>query len=96
MERAVSEYVEDNAPNRWISVDERLPEVGDHVLTSDGYYIHLCVFIEEAEHDEEYRKNYDPDWCGHWLNLDSAVHYAQNVIVWMPLPLYNNEENTAN
>lgn len=54
MERALSEYVEDNAPNRWISVDEGLPEVGDS------------------------------DWCGHWLNLDSAVHYAQNVIVWMP------------
>lgn len=75
---------------KWIKVEEQLPPYETRILATDGYYTHLCEYCEDNEYDIEMKKT-DPNWQRNWLNLDSAIHYFDNVIAWMPLPQYKTE-----
>ena len=61
--------------NEWISVDERLPEVGQEVL------VYWRNTSQKAEHFE--LTHYDGD---HWFLLDNTERPWIVVVAWMPLP----------
>lgn len=59
--------------NKWISVEDRLPEVAVHVLITDGKYISMGYVL-----------NIDNDgWCP-WVAQYPVSH--RDVTHWMPLP----------
>ena len=62
-------------PNEWVSVDERLPEVGQEVL------VYWWNTSQKAEHFE--LTHYDGD---HWFLLDNTERPWIVVVAWMPLP----------
>lgn len=62
-------------PNEWISVEERLPEVGQEVL------VYWRNTSQKAEHFE--LTHYDGD---HWFLLDNTERPWIVVVAWMPLP----------
>lgn len=62
-------------PNEWVSVEERLPEVGQEVL------VYWRNTSQKAEHFELTR--YDGD---HWFLLDNTERPWIVVVAWMPLP----------
>ena len=61
--------------NEWVSVEDRLPEVGQEVL------VYWRNTSQKAEHFELTR--YDGD---HWFLLDNTERPWIVVIAWMPLP----------
>ena len=62
-------------PNEWVSVEDRLPEVGQEVL------IYWQNTSQKAEHFE--LTHYDGD---HWFLLDNTERPWIVVVAWMPLP----------
>ena len=62
-------------PNEWVSVEERLPEVGQEVL------VYWRNTSQKAEHFE--LTHYDGD---HWFLLDNTERPWIVVVAWMPLP----------
>ena len=62
-------------PNEWVSVEDRLPEVGQEVL------VYWRNTSQKAEHFE--LKHYDGD---HWFLLDNTERPWIVVVAWMPLP----------
>ena len=73
------EYVEYaptlTSPNEWVSVEDRLPEVGQEVL------VYWRNTSQKAEHFE--LTHYDGD---HWFLLDNTERPWIVVVAWMPLP----------
>lgn len=63
------------APNEWVSVEDRLPEVGQEVL------VYWRNTSQKAEHFE--LTHYDGD---HWFLLDNTERPWIVVVAWMPLP----------
>lgn len=61
--------------NEWVSVEERLPEVGQEVL------VYWRNTSQKAEHFE--LTHYDGD---HWFLLDNTERPWIVVVAWMPLP----------
>lgn len=61
--------------NEWVSVEERLPEVGQEVL------VYWRNTSQKAEHFE--LTHYDGD---HWFLLDNTDRPWIVVVAWMPLP----------
>ena len=61
--------------NEWVSVEERLPEVGQEVL------VYWRNTSQKAEHFE--LTHYDRD---HWFLLDNTERPWIVVVAWMPLP----------
>lgn len=73
--------------SEWISVEERLPTNGEHVLC---WYKYSC--------DRNYsiwRENYGIGYCynGHWGG-EVANGILPRVIAWMPLPKPPKEEES--
>ena len=62
-------------PNEWVSVEERLPEVGQEVL------VYWRNTSQKAEHFE--LTHYDGD---HWFLLDNTERPWIVVVAWTPLP----------
>ena len=62
-------------PNEWVSVEERLPEVGQEVL------VYWRNTSQKAEHFE--LTHYDGD---HWFLLDNTERPWIVVVAWMHLP----------
>ena len=62
-------------PNEWVSVEERLPEVGQEVL------VYWRNTSQKAEHVE--LTHYDGD---HWFLLDNTYRPWIVVVAWTPLP----------
>ena len=62
-------------PNEWVSVEERLPEVGQEVL------VYWRNTSQKAEHFE--LTHYEGD---HWFLLDNTGRPWIVVVAWMPLP----------
>ena len=62
-------------PNEWVSVEERLPEVGQEVL------VYWRNTSQKAEHFE--LTHYDGD---HWFLLDNTERPWIVVVAWMLLP----------
>ena len=62
-------------PNEWVSVEDRLPEVGQEVL------VYWRNTSQKAEHFE--LTHYDGD---HWFLLDNTERPWIVVVAWMPLP----------
>ena len=62
-------------PNEWVSVEERLPEVGQEVL------VYWRNTSQKAEHFE--LTHYDGD---HWFLLDNTERPWIVVVAWIPLP----------
>ena len=62
-------------PNEWVSVEERLPEVGQEVL------VYWRNTSQKAEHFE--LTHYDGD---HWFLLDNIERPWIVIVAWMPLP----------
>lgn len=58
---------------RWISVEDRLPEVGERVLTTDGAFVGE-MYINKRGKWQRYNVN------------DSALLMALDILWWMPLP----------
>ena len=76
----LAEYLVDHLPtltppNEWVSVEERLPEVGQEVL------VYWRNTSQKAEHFE--LPHYDGD---HWFLLDNTERPWIVVVAWMPLP----------
>ena len=76
----LAEYLVDHLPtltppNEWVSVEERLPEVGQEVL------VYWRNTSQKAEHFE--LTHYDGD---HWFLLDNTERPWIVVVAWMPLP----------
>ena len=61
-------------PNEWVSVEDRLPEVGQEVL------VYWWNTSQKAEHFE--LTHYDGD---HWFLLDNTERPWIVVVAWMPL-----------
>jgi hypothetical protein len=62
---------------KWISVEERLPEVGKEVLICDARDSFLGMFsLEEMKSDEVY----------YWFDGDGWRLPSDEVTHWMPLP----------
>lgn len=61
--------------NEWVSVEDRLPEVGQEVL------VYWRNTSQKAEHFE--LTHYDGD---HWFLLDNTERPWIVVVAWMPLP----------
>ena len=61
--------------NEWVSVEERLPEVGQEVL------VYWRNTSQKAEHFA--LTHYDGD---HWFLLDNTERPWIVVVAWMPLP----------
>lgn len=72
---AINEMPTLTQPNEWISVEERLPEVGQEVL------VYWRNTSRKAEHFE--LTHYDGD---HWFLLDNTERPWIVVVAWMPLP----------
>ena len=68
-------------PNEWVSVEERLPEVGQEVL------VYWRNTSQKAEHFE--LTHYDG---GHWFLLDNTERPWIVVVAWMPLPKSPKED----
>lgn len=66
-------------PNEWVSVEERLPEVGQEVL------VYWRNTSQKAEHFE--LTHYEGD---HWFLLDNTGRPWIVVVAWMPLPAAPN------
>ena len=62
-------------PNEWVSVEDRLPEVGQEVL------VYWRNTSQKAEHFE--LTHYDGD---HWFLLDNTERPWIVVVAWMSLP----------
>lgn len=65
--------------NEWISVKERLPEAGERVLATDGYFV------------GEFFLN----MRGQWLRYDISgclLVASLDILYWMPLPEPPKEE----
>ena len=75
MIRVIEEAPTLTAPNEWVSVEERLPEVGQEVL------VYWWNTSQKAEHFE--LTHYDGD---HWFLLDNTERPWIVVVAWMPLP----------
>lgn len=57
----------------WISVNDRLPEVGERVLATDGAFVGE-MYINKRGRWQRYNVN------------DSALLMALDILWWMPLP----------
>ena len=68
-------------PNEWVSVEERLPEVGQEVL------VYWRNTSQKAEHFE--LTHYDGD---HWFLLDNIERPWIVIVAWMPLPKSPKED----
>jgi len=65
---------------KWISVKERLPEIGQKVWVTWLYFGH-------QEQGQAYRSNYEPkEWCMFYAKFSPEVTH------WMPLPEFQKEE----
>ena len=76
----LAEYLVDHlptltTPSEWVSVEQRLPEVGQDVL------VYWWNTSQKAEHFE--LTHYDGD---HWFLLDNTERPWIVVVAWMPLP----------
>ena len=70
-------------PNEWVSVEERLPEVGQEVL------VYWRNTSRKAEHFE--LTHYEGD---HWFLLDNTGRPWIVVVAWMPLPAAPERRNS--
>ena len=75
VEREVKNAPTLTPPNEWVSVEERLPEVGQEVL------VYWRNTSQKAEHFA--LTHYDGD---HWFLLDNTERPWIVVVAWMPLP----------
>lgn len=64
---------EKQATSDWISVEERLPEPGERVLTTDGAFVGE-MYINKRGKWQRYNVN------------DSSLLMALDILWWMPLP----------
>lgn len=68
--------------NKWISVNEKLPEKSEKVLVDDGVDIFVAWYNEHSKK---------------WRSHDSNYDYDTPIIAWQPLPEeydYYKESNT--
>lgn len=64
--------------NNWISVKDRLPELGDVVLIAGNGYVHCGVYGSKYYANKWYEVNYDR------YGDEEEIYY--NVTHWQPLP----------
>lgn len=70
----------------WISVDERLPELNERVLTVHCGVKRISIYImKRIPHDSSNPNN--TKW--HW----SLTNETKEVIAWMPLPKFTDNLN---
>lgn len=67
---------------KWISVEERLPELDRGVLVYYGNLVRSYVYVAEMKrhYDSETR-----EWMDDWVEGPSAI-VTEDVTHWMPLP----------
>lgn len=68
-------------PNKWVSVEERLPEPGERVLATD------CGFVGE------FYINKRGQWQRYNVNC-SELLMALDILYWMPLPAPPERRNS--
>ena len=66
-----------DAGPKWISVEERLPVIGETVLAFRGDFMEVLVY--DKHHGQE--EFYYMDECGYWQEA-----FRPSVTHWMPLP----------
>ena len=68
----------DQVKNEWVSVEERLPEIGTEVLICDIFDTRNYMDVWSLEDDEDGDAVWE-DKNGNWYSVDEVTH-------WMPLP----------
>lgn len=65
---------------KWISIEDRLPDLNSFVLSTDGELVAATVFLYN-DHIKKYHWDYFSSGCG---CCDTDM---KNVTHWMPLPI---------
>lgn len=65
---------------QWISVKDRLPENGEHVLIWYEYYRYGSYNRMYTTYEIAYQYN------GHWTGVGDSLGQKARVFAWMPLP----------
>ena len=60
-------------PNEWIPVSERLPEIDDYVLATDGEDMFVAWYCRDGKHE----------W---WRSCDDLYDENTPILAWMHLP----------
>ena len=58
-------------PPAWMSVEERLPEVGDEVLITDGVFVFLALLTEDRQWEMSCDAVFKLERFAHWLPLSA-------------------------
>ena len=72
---------------QWISVKDRLPEDGEHVLIWYEYYRYGSYNRMYTTYEIAYQYN------GHWTGAGDSLGQLARVFAWMPLPEPPKGEN---
>ena len=71
----------------WISVKDKLPDFGIHVLCFDPYHTEENIYVVKLEKENFY----EIDKCKlghpqHWIEAAGETYFTWNPTHWMPLP----------
>ena len=58
-------------PPAWVSVGERLPEVGEEVLITDGVFVFLALLNEDRQWEMSSEAVFKLEPFAHWLPLSA-------------------------
>ena len=58
-------------PPAWVSVGERLPEVGEEVLVTDGVFVLLALLNEDRQWEMSCAAVFGLERFAHWLPLSA-------------------------
>ena len=60
-----------HVPPAWLSVEQRLPEVGDEVLITDGVFVFLALLTEDRQWEMSCDAVFKLERFAHWLPLSA-------------------------
>lgn len=77
--------LEDETPDNWVSVEDRLPENGQYVYTYPTYT--SSVYPDEPRHVLKFSNKYGPEWFYYMGESEHKACGSEFIIThWQPLP----------